>query len=193
MTNMENMTRQQVETGLPDRKVAKKCCPMTTFKPNCFLTRALLILCCAGALAACPVWATVARPATELDEAMARTGFEEQSAPSVQFASVPRGSTDVSVVSTANVGVVPVPEMSALFPIVGLIVAVSCTQILRRRRAAQDRKSTRLNSSHEWISYAVFCLKKKKKLVKDTYSHSHKYAVDLVACYHRRRYRLRAR
>src|SRR5207247_9287298 len=27
---------------------------------------------------------------------------------------------------------------------------------------AVDRKSTRLNSSHEWISYAVFCLKKKK-------------------------------
>src|SRR5438105_9292358 len=30
-------------------------------------------------------------------------------------------------------------------------------------RAGRDRKSTRLNSSHEWISYAVFCLKKKKK------------------------------
>src|SRR5438105_6928430 len=30
-------------------------------------------------------------------------------------------------------------------------------------QAGQDRKSTRLNSSHEWISYAVFCLKKKKK------------------------------
>src|SRR5438105_11225432 len=29
--------------------------------------------------------------------------------------------------------------------------------------AKADRKSTRLNSSHEWISYAVFCLKKKKK------------------------------
>src|SRR5207247_5965304 len=27
-----------------------------------------------------------------------------------------------------------------------------------------DRKSTRLNSSHEWISYAVFCLKKKRCL-----------------------------
>src|SRR5438105_7439654 len=26
-----------------------------------------------------------------------------------------------------------------------------------------DRKSTRLNSSHEWISYAVFCLKKKNR------------------------------
>src|SRR5206468_11897456 len=28
---------------------------------------------------------------------------------------------------------------------------------------AEDRKSTRLNSSHDQISYAVFCLKKKKK------------------------------
>src|SRR5256885_12179523 len=31
----------------------------------------------------------------------------------------------------------------------------------RRRRAPRDRKSTRLNSSHLVISYAVFCLKKK--------------------------------
>src|SRR2546427_7664755 len=30
-------------------------------------------------------------------------------------------------------------------------------------RASLDRKSTRLNSSHSQISYAVFCLKKKKK------------------------------
>src|SRR2546428_7169264 len=29
----------------------------------------------------------------------------------------------------------------------------------------QDRKSTRLNSSHDQISYAVFCLKKKKKYI----------------------------
>src|SRR6266478_964568 len=33
----------------------------------------------------------------------------------------------------------------------------------RTRHQAQDRKSTRLNSSHSQISYAVFCLKKKKK------------------------------
>src|SRR3712207_7874651 len=32
----------------------------------------------------------------------------------------------------------------------------------RRARHDQDRKSTRLNSSHANISYAVFCLKKKK-------------------------------
>src|SRR3989449_1859813 len=31
------------------------------------------------------------------------------------------------------------------------------------RGARRDRKSTRLNSSHGYISYAVFCLKKKKK------------------------------
>src|SRR2546430_11620825 len=31
-------------------------------------------------------------------------------------------------------------------------------------RASLDRKSTRLNSSHSQISYAVFCLKKKKHL-----------------------------
>src|SRR5438132_6800083 len=38
-----------------------------------------------------------------------------------------------------------------------------CQRARRRLRAAEDRKSTRLNSSHTVISYAVFCLKKKKK------------------------------
>src|SRR2546427_2881572 len=33
---------------------------------------------------------------------------------------------------------------------------------LRKRSQGEDRKSTRLNSSHSQISYAVFCLKKKK-------------------------------
>src|SRR5256886_9936822 len=34
----------------------------------------------------------------------------------------------------------------------------------QKRPCAEDRKSTRLNSSHSQISYAVFCLKKKKKI-----------------------------
>src|SRR5256885_11852661 len=34
---------------------------------------------------------------------------------------------------------------------------------MRRRYSREDRKSTRLNSSHLVISYAVFCLKKKKQ------------------------------
>src|SRR5438552_10216141 len=36
-----------------------------------------------------------------------------------------------------------------------------------------DRKSTRLNSSHQIISYAVFCLKKKKKKKKNTSPYKH--------------------
>src|SRR5947208_11402396 len=41
----------------------------------------------------------------------------------------------------------------------------------RRARPRRDRKSTRLNSSHQIISYAVFCLKKKKNATK-TQQHS---------------------
>src|SRR5688572_31662496 len=37
------------------------------------------------------------------------------------------------------------------------------TERARQIRLGIDRKSTRLNSSHSQISYAVFCLKKKKK------------------------------
>src|SRR6266536_2329735 len=39
--------------------------------------------------------------------------------------------------------------------------------------SSSDRKSTRLNSSHEWISYAVFCLKKKKQTVESPISSAH--------------------
>src|SRR3712207_8862485 len=38
-------------------------------------------------------------------------------------------------------------------------------QVRERRPAGRDRKSTRLNSSHANISYAVFCLKKKNNSV----------------------------
>src|SRR5437762_2892299 len=51
-------------------------------------------------------------------------------------------SSDWSIVGTVDAGV-------------GAVLAASC--------ATADRKSTRLNSSHRCISYAVFCLKKKKK------------------------------
>src|SRR2546430_6516570 len=45
------------------------------------------------------------------------------------------------------------------------LLSLSCKDQLHRdpgRDAPPDRKSTRLNSSHSQISYAVFCLKKKK-------------------------------
>src|SRR3712207_7638766 len=41
----------------------------------------------------------------------------------------------------------------------------ACSGPARRAGEGGDRKSTRLNSSHANISYAVFCLKKKKKIL----------------------------
>src|SRR3989442_7930739 len=65
------------------------------------------------------------------------------------------------------------PPRSTLFPYTTLFRSVDPTVLagsLQRRdrrpardAEARDRKSTRLNSSHVRISYAVFCLKKKKK------------------------------
>src|SRR6266536_4678236 len=61
------------------------------------------------------------------------------------------------------------PPRSTLFPYTTLFRSRPCAPECSERSAKhggcarRDRKSTRLNSSHEWISYAVFCLKKKKK------------------------------
>src|SRR2546422_3806400 len=44
---------------------------------------------------------------------------------------------------------------------------------------ARDRKSTRLNSSHGYISYAVFCLKKKKKQKHNTLVYIRK--IDIIS------------
>src|SRR2546430_7355808 len=66
------------------------------------------------------------------------------------------------------------PPRSTLFPYTTLFRSVPLVRQSRvparraalrgrQHRAAPDRKSTRLNSSHSQISYAVFCLKKKMK------------------------------
>src|SRR5688572_30891277 len=49
---------------------------------------------------------------------------------------------------------------------VGLQAVPSCPRL---RALPPDRKSTRLNSSHSQISYAVFCLKKKRDFVSRFY------------------------
>src|SRR5437660_9258292 len=53
--------------------------------------------------------------------------------------------------------------------------AVLDADLVQAREHTRDRKSTRLNSSHVAISYAVFCLKKKKKrrLYKTVYKQSY--------------------
>src|SRR5438309_4396477 len=72
------------------------------------------------------------------------------------------------------------PPRSTLFPYTTLFRSLAVLARLLFRRSAhsstsavtifrklneRDRKSTRLNSSHSSISYAVFCLKKKKRAV----------------------------
>src|SRR2546422_7346412 len=52
------------------------------------------------------------------------------------------------------------------------VVAVPPPPPPSTRSPAQDRKSTRLNSSHGYISYAVFCLKKKKNNCSQVYQRS---------------------
>src|SRR5438128_6132593 len=79
------------------------------------------------------------------------------------------------------------PPRSTLFPYTTLFRSVhGCRNVLRTAElftrtvkfnynergignGNRDRKSTRLNSSHGSISYAVFCLKKKKKLTQKNY------------------------
>src|SRR6202163_5060207 len=51
----------------------------------------------------------------------------------------------------------------------------------RLRRMPGDRKSTRLNSSHQAISYAVFCLKKNKNAQINDYNHK---SIDLSVLDH---------
>src|SRR3712207_6855401 len=53
------------------------------------------------------------------------------------------------------------------------IVRSASRRAMRRSASNLDRKSTRLNSSHANISYAVFCLKKKKRV--SLYQHAHLY------------------
>src|SRR2546426_5839059 len=75
------------------------------------------------------------------------------------------------------------PPRSTLFPYTTLFRSVLHSQFfavvqdrgptqreVQRRHELGDRKSTRLNSSHLVISYAVFCLKKKKDETRPTLS-----------------------
>src|SRR5438034_2796802 len=59
--------------------------------------------------------------------------------------------------------------------IVGQPVGERDAGAARRQELEQDRKSTRLNSSHTVISYAVFCLKKKNKRIKNHPDHKTTY------------------
>src|SRR2546427_6642760 len=56
-------------------------------------------------------------------------------------------------------------DSETLAPVTRLYALIALTAVAMgiRNATVRDRKSTRLNSSHSQISYAVFCLKKKNK------------------------------
>src|SRR5256885_10032878 len=82
------------------------------------------------------------------------------------------------------------PPRSTLFPYTTLFRSlaarydlgprgnVTLTGLFQKEQSALDRKSTRLNSSHLVISYAVFCLKKKKKYI--TWAYAERRYLDIV-------------
>src|SRR3989442_5281885 len=84
------------------------------------------------------------------------------------------------------------PPRSTLFPYTTLFRSVSDSGFEHSRYAVEyptgccnflaslDRKSTRLNSSHVRISYAVFCLKKKKRNSNDACTSSVCYGLWLM-------------
>src|SRR2546430_11151742 len=92
------------------------------------------------------------------------------------------------------------PPRSTLFPYTTLFrspdekyqqrpidLFVNFLRMQRTPHQQQDRKSTRLNSSHSQISYAVFCLKKKKKTEITTHMRSMSWIsdqLDTSACRH---------
>src|SRR5256885_8782606 len=69
---------------------------------------------------------------------------------------------DVVINSSGKVTFNPPLESALRTNVEGIRNVIGFVRRMKRPALVQDRKSTRLNSSHLVISYAVFCLKKKK-------------------------------
>src|SRR5690606_11177514 len=86
-------------------------------------------------------------------------------------------ASDVAVLERVDMDVIRVTTeilfiADLVLPVAPLPDAALIAQPIRQgTRLAQDRKSTRLNSSHVKISYAVFCLKKKKHTKQREHTH----------------------
>src|SRR5690348_17764057 len=75
---------------------------------------------------------------------------------------------------TPSINIVTKPDANSIYqktevfgPNVAIYMVEEISEAIKIINQSRDRKSTRLNSSHPSISYAVFCLKKKKKNIKN--------------------------
>src|SRR3989449_3112212 len=73
------------------------------------------------------------------------------------------GHGDLDVVAERQAAHGPLLLVGVDLQPLGYLAAARVQVVVQARHELRDRKSTRLNSSHGYISYAVFCLKKKKK------------------------------
>src|SRR3712207_8617368 len=80
---------------------------------------------------------------------------------------VPIGDLQVPVIGK-NVVIAVLVQTHILFAafIIGAVLVAATSEYLGMVTKQTDRKSTRLNSSHANISYAVFCLKKKNIIIR---------------------------
>src|SRR5438270_13621082 len=108
----------------------------------------------------------------------------ESSAVSVRRTSTPTRQATPTSTQVVHVAQQPLPKglLNSAYPVMDWVFNITCGQAVNSYNNGQmkeaiaydsaarpqvilntDRKSTRLNSSHSQISYAVFCLKKKKQ------------------------------
>src|SRR5216683_269094 len=136
----------------------------------CIVLAGVLLLCCPGAFALDPALdvSQYAHTAWKVREGFFKSGI-------ISIAQTPAGylwlGTDFGLLRFDGVRAVPwQPPPDQHLPsdsIMRLLVTRDGTLWIGTLKGLaswkEDRKSTRLNSSHDQISYAVFCLKKKKK------------------------------
>src|SRR5258708_30512205 len=113
-----------------------------------------------GGLAALPFAANAQQPqsSSAIDEAMRGAVARKEVAGVVVMAADRRGIIYQGAFGVADIAEARPLKLEALFRIASMTKAITSTAAMQL-----DRKSTRLNSSHQIISYAVFCLKKKNR------------------------------
>src|SRR2546422_5058614 len=111
---------------------------------------------------------------TELLYGIAVAPFKDMAGSPAFFAEVLIGGVFAGLMySLVALGFVLIFKASGVFNFAqgAMVLYAALTLVgLIERGVPVDRKSTRLNSSHGYISYAVFCLKKKKKQVQTVHT-----------------------